>query len=289
MLGRNHVSISLATIMPFLIPLIFLESNNSIIYGFAFLISILVGSLLPDADCGGKSKLYYDFNIFYQLIIPITKLTVWTFKLSSVKKKLSTKFSELQDVNHEHRGIMHSPIGTIVSSFLLTLIILIIMTLIAKTNLLLVLIIFLGLIIGQILHLLEDSCTVTGINWMFPFGKKELKGQIYTFEWKYQNKKDIRPMIYVYSLVAVSIISLLVNSFGAVNNLFLYYLITTIAVLIIWIIIIKISQSQSIFWYRDAEKIKQIQKKQRKALKKFTGIKRKKHKKRSYKHFKSRY
>ena len=205
MLGRHHVAITLATLFPLIIPIVFLSKETLLLYSIAFLIAAIIGSLTPDADCGGKSKLYYDFWIISQLMYPIMKLTVWVFKLSKVKSKISAKFQGAQDVNYEHRGIMHSPIGILISSFLLTLILSIFMAFIGSLNFIFIFVIFLGLIIGQILHLLEDSCTVSGINWKFPFGIKEIKGKVYTFG-KIPGKIDIRPSIFVYSLGGLSAI-----------------------------------------------------------------------------------
>jgi membrane-bound metal-dependent hydrolase YbcI (DUF457 family) len=59
--------------------------------------------------------------------------------------------------------------------------------------------------LGQFLHLIEDTCTVSGINWKFPFGEKILRGNIYTFD-KFENKKDIRPTLYEYMFIGFSFI-----------------------------------------------------------------------------------
>ena len=58
MLGKDHLNISIAFIIPFLIPLLFLDAGNMVVF-IALLVSVTIGSLLPDADCGGKATLYY--------------------------------------------------------------------------------------------------------------------------------------------------------------------------------------------------------------------------------------
>ena len=56
MLGKQHISITLATIFPFLIPMLFSDNSNYFLYFGAIVVASLVGSLTPDADCSGKSK-----------------------------------------------------------------------------------------------------------------------------------------------------------------------------------------------------------------------------------------
>lgn len=56
MLGKQHVSITLATIFPFLIPTLFLENGDYLLILGSVIVASVVGSLTPDADCGGKSK-----------------------------------------------------------------------------------------------------------------------------------------------------------------------------------------------------------------------------------------
>ena len=65
MLGKQHLLLSTGTVLPFLIPLVFLENNLPLLYAIVFYLAVMVGSLTPDADCGGKSKLHYDFPYVY--------------------------------------------------------------------------------------------------------------------------------------------------------------------------------------------------------------------------------
>ena len=65
MLGKQHVSITLATVFPFLIPILFFDNGDHLLIFGSVIIASVVGSLTPDADCGGKSKLYYDFKFQY--------------------------------------------------------------------------------------------------------------------------------------------------------------------------------------------------------------------------------
>lgn len=187
MLGKEHVSISVATIIPFIIPLIFSGNVEYPIYYITLLIAVTIGSLTPDADCGGKPKLYYDFKLIYDIMLPLQKAVIFAFRSLSLKYDLNLE----HEVNNRHRGIMHAPIGIFLSSLILTLISALFGFFIFQgINLIMVLLIFIGLLFGQFLHLLEDSCTVTGINWKFPFGTKLLNGKIYTFS-KIKGKKTL--------------------------------------------------------------------------------------------------
>lgn len=237
--------------MPFIIPLFFLNTQNAIVYSIALLVAVVVGSLLHDSDCGGKPKLYYDFGIIYDLMIPIQKIVVFIFKLSGIKKRFNLQY----EVNHEHRGIMHSPIGIIISSLLLTLVVLIFMLIGKFMNLITLSLIFAGLLIGQLLHILEDSCTISGINWKFPFGTKELKGKIYTFE-KQEGKIDIRAGLYQNILGGFSFILLLAFSFKLLEfSPILIYIGIIFIVIGLWFLFFSLSKSQSRIWYRDKEKV----------------------------------
>ncbi|MBU0466399.1 MAG: metal-dependent hydrolase [Nanoarchaeota archaeon] len=251
MLGRHHLSISVFTVLPFIIPLFFLNTQNVLVYSIALLVAVVVGSLLPDSDCGGKPKLYYDFGIIYDLMIPIQKIVVFLFKLSGIKKRLNLQY----EVNHEHRGIMHSPIGILISSLLLTLVVLIFMLIGKFTNLITLSLIFAGLVIGQLLHILEDSCTVSGINWKFPFGTKELKGRICTFE-KQEGKVDIRAGLYQNILGGFSFLLLLGFSFKLLDfSPYLIYLGITLIIIALWFFFYSLSKSGNNIWYRDKEKV----------------------------------
>jgi membrane-bound metal-dependent hydrolase YbcI (DUF457 family) len=221
MLGKDHINISIAFILPFLIPLLFLNVGDTLII-VVFMISILIGSLLPDTDCGGKATIYYRFPEIDNFMRKIVgKSTIFMFKHLISKKKITIEY----DVKDEHRGIMHSPIGVLLGSLMLVIPIILFGFIFNLLNWIVILTIFFGLLIGQLLHLIEDSCTLSGINWGFPFKKKELKGSIATF-----NKKDQRPKIFAgmfYFLVFLLVIG---YSFDILKNinLFLVYILILI-------------------------------------------------------------
>jgi membrane-bound metal-dependent hydrolase YbcI (DUF457 family) len=257
MLGKQHVSITLATIFPFLIPALFYTNGDYLIIFGSIIAASVVGSLTPDADCSAKSKLYYDFKFVYDIMLPLQKSVVWIFDRLNLKHKLNLEY----EVKHEHRGIMHAPIGILISSIVLTFIaFLVTLILFAESVLIVSLVVFIGLLVGQFLHLMEDSCTVAGINWNFPFGTKELKGRIYTFE-KFEGKKDIRPVIYEYSLWSISIVLFFGYAFDKIIlPIFIVNSLILLGVVLVWLFIIFTARTNYDFWYQDIEKIKKVKK-----------------------------
>ncbi|MDD3247043.1 MAG: metal-dependent hydrolase [Methanosarcina sp.] len=256
MLGKDHVSITLGTVFPFTIPLIF-SDNPQPVYAFCVLVAAIIGSLTPDADCGGKPKLHYDFKIVYDLMVPLHKLIVFSFSFFNLKEKMNLEYV----VEEQHRGVMHSPIGVLISSFVLTLLTTIVGYFIFHgINATLIGFLFLGLISGQFLHLLEDSCTVSGIRWLFPFGTGELKGSIYTGN-KIEGKKDIRPLLYRISLLFFSAGLLILHSLGAidVNDSGIYLLIFAFVALIWGLIFLTAKIDNDNLWMQDAKKVRELE------------------------------
>lgn len=217
MLGRQHISISLFTVLPFVIPFVFIQ-GGFLIFALIFLAAVFAGSMIPDADCGGNSILHYKVG-FLDWIMKhiIMKIMVSFFNNKRVKRRIKL------EVDHSHRGILHSPVGVFITSFLLTFSVFILffiyqiitidrLGLALLTNILfskqlfILTALFLGLFIGQILHLMEDSCTKSGINWNFPFGYKVRKGMIYTYE-KYKGRKDIRPALFSWMFAIISVLT----------------------------------------------------------------------------------
>lgn len=248
MLGRQHFSITLATLIPFVIPLFFLYSKNFLVYALFFLIAAMFGSLLPDSDCRGNTTLCQKFGPIDIIMKLLRKIAIWLFNEPKVRERLNvTKI-----VNEEHRGIMHSPIGALISSFVLTLPALIFLLLPEGFGLGIMLGIFFGLFIGQILHLLEDSCTITGINWKFPFSHGKLSGKIYTFE-KFEGQRDIRPLIFQYALGIVSILLFVGYASNQIDvSIGIFYGVLTAFITFIWWIFFSLAQGSSEFWYQDA-------------------------------------
>lgn len=242
--------------IPFTIPLIF-SDNSHPVYAFCLLVAAAIGSLIPDADSDEKPKLHYDFKVIYDIMVPLHKLIVFSFAFFNLKEKMNLQYV----VEKQHRGVMHSPIGVFISSFVLTLLITIVGYLIFHgINATFISLLFLGLILGQLLHLLEDSCTVSGINWLFPFGTRELKGSIYTGN-KIEGKRDIRPFLYKLFLLFFSAILLIFHSLGTidVNESGIYLLIFAVVALIWGLILLTAKIDNDNLWIHDAKNVRKLE------------------------------
>jgi membrane-bound metal-dependent hydrolase YbcI (DUF457 family) len=257
MLGKDHVSITIGTVLPFIIPMI-ISDHAQPVYALCILITALIGSLMPDADSEGKSALYYDFRIVYYVMRPLYKLIVFCFRLFNIKEKMNLEYA----VEEKHRGVMHSPIGVLISSLVLTTLLAIAdYAIFNEINTEIIGLLFLGLMAGQFLHLLEDSCTVSGINWLFPFGTLKLKGSIYTGT-KVEGKTDIRPFFYNIALLFFSAALVIFHFMGQINlkDPDIYSFIFA-GVTLIWLLILltaKINYDK--LWLKDTKKVRKLEK-----------------------------
>lgn len=233
MRGEDHTTITVATFLPFLLPAI-LDREIDVILPLIFFTSAIIGSLTPDVDYEGKSALYYRCGIVYVFVKFIIMKPVMLFFTKIIGKKFRLKHV----VSEEHRGIMHSPSGVFMSSLFLSVIVFIFMLFFGAMNIWVLLAILSGLLFGQLMHLLQDSCTVLGINWKFPFGTRVLKGEIHT------SRKDIRLLILYLSLLALS--AILFFSYKNIQQmnipLWSLYLMILFCVVIVWAVMLFVSK-----------------------------------------------
>ncbi len=195
MLGRDHVLIA------FLIGVVisacfYMVTEIDLAFLLIFMFGIVSGSLIPDIDSPDSAMnyqrirgKYMDLLAFFTQINPliakITRIMVVPFIYL-----LKTKYP---DVDETHRGIFHSVTGV----FIITLVWLIIMgllTLVTMNNgsfTLLFMAFPVGLFVGGIIHLIEDSFTVSGIYWLQPFNQIHTKGKIKTMPEYIAKKREI--------------------------------------------------------------------------------------------------
>jgi membrane-bound metal-dependent hydrolase YbcI (DUF457 family) len=136
---------------------------NALIYVLG---GLMVGSLLPDIDASDSKIMYGSWKgiglfgkyLFYK---PMT----W------ILRRRSEAFQD------EHRGYLHSLIGCLLATLFFALPIGVIFILTAYVWLVpfglsvLIWYAWLGLPIGFLMHLVEDSFTKSGVRWFFPRGK----------------------------------------------------------------------------------------------------------------------
>jgi len=177
MRGHYHALISFIGLFSVVYPLYKLAiiDKNVLI---AIIIGIFLGSLVPDVDASDAHILrgeLREISLFFKYIIynPVAYLAERIFK---IKKR--------------HRGIMHSVLGIIMFELILLSILLIIEIIYSyyesiSLHYLLILdgYFFLAFTVGCILHIIEDSYTISGV---MPFLPKQIKlsGNIRTFSKK---------------------------------------------------------------------------------------------------------
>ena len=100
MRGTYHLSLSLVIGLAIFFPLISLGTEGLLptFLSLLFILTILWGSLVPDVDTSGHSKIFYNYP------------TVANFFKFGIYKPLATILKE-----EKHRGFMHSLEGAILT------------------------------------------------------------------------------------------------------------------------------------------------------------------------------
>lgn len=163
MRGIDHLTVSVFFMMPVMFYGIYnsLSGNGDLlILSIIFVIAVGFGSIIPDADCN-KSLLKHRHFSLYKIVDLSHSLSV---KLVNDKKR--------------HRGVMHSLFGIIITTLILSILIVFLSVIIGIINYCILITIILGLFLGQILHLAEDSLTINGVNWLYPFREYIIKGKL---------------------------------------------------------------------------------------------------------------
>ncbi len=198
MRGRTHLLLSILSLLVIALPL---WADLPPSAWLVILAGILVGSLAPDVDAA-------DSAIFHLRMLPRElRGLLWLFGYLLrylVYYPLSLLFWIVLSRNyrHEHRGLLHTPVGVTLATLLITAYAAVLSFLFLhslSTGILLLSVAFWS---GCILHLLQDSCTPSGISWGFPLGSARLQGTIRTGD-----HHDPRPV--VYSLVLIGGIAFL--------------------------------------------------------------------------------
>lgn len=186
MLGRHHISLSVATVAIVVLPLFPTHPNETLLV----LTGTAIGSLIPDADSpdaaifheevkgleGGYSNIlnaaaFLNPVFGYTTKYAVYKPAVWFYD--------SVVFDEY-DIAERHRGFLHSFLGLGTATVLTAVYLLPVLVVLGLLWLPGVGLFMAGYLVGALLHLLEDSCTKTGIQWNFPFQSWALKGELTT-------------------------------------------------------------------------------------------------------------
>lgn len=223
MLGKYHVLIAFALAGSLVFKLFNYHTDIEIV--MILLLGIVAGSLLPDAlDASnsamnykrmrGKEMRYFElFTVVNPLIASVSRILAYPLKYILEKS--------YSDINFGHRGVWHSFLGAgLISTawFMPTAVFIFgCEYLMPEMHMLIWFALPFGIFTGYILHLVEDSFTVTGINWLYPKGKFHVSGKIKTvneYSQKYKKlslRQKNRIIFYYFAITTVGMFFLIQN------------------------------------------------------------------------------
>jgi inner membrane protein len=192
MKGKTHLLLSLLSLLVITLPLwpdLSLSAWTGIYAG------ILVGSLAPDVDAP-DSVIFHLRMLPRELRIPLSFFGYLLRYLVYFPLSLFfwTVFS--RNYRHEHRGLLHTPVGVTLAALLVFGYAGVFSVVVLQSFSPVLLLITGSFWTGCILHLLQDSCTPSGIAWGFPVRSGRLRGKIST-----GNRWDPRPVLFAGMLV----------------------------------------------------------------------------------------
>ncbi|OIO28698.1 hypothetical protein COX86_02630 [Candidatus Micrarchaeota archaeon CG_4_10_14_0_2_um_filter_60_11] len=179
MLGRQHLLLSLSTAAALALPLYY--GGLLALLPLALLLAgVFIGSLAPDADAE-------DAAVFHKAKAPFlrrfTRVFGWILPLFGYALKwLVYKPLALVFGGDGHRGLMHSLSGLLASSVLIGIYVAIVTVAFHFFDWLGLAVFVAGFAFGFLLHLLEDACTVSGVDFGYPFRSLRFYGNARTGE-----------------------------------------------------------------------------------------------------------
>ena len=206
MLGRQHLMISVTTAFALAVP--FIESFEAL--SFVFLIGAAIGSLIPDVDAP-------DATIFHshvrglssepgkavgKFIGPVLPLFGYTTKYMIYKPVVHVfNFVTSYEFSEKHRNFSHSILGVTSLTAVTGLYITPVLLYTGFFAFMPLAVFLLGYMFGALLHMLEDSCTKTGIAWNAPFSNTKLKGGLTTGE----DNRQPRTLLYTLGIISLAV------------------------------------------------------------------------------------
>lgn len=159
-------------------------------------LGLVIGSLAPDADAAGAAILHPGIpgggtgaRGFSRWILPTFGYLIRYLVYFPVWAVLRLLFGRRCSL--EHRGLLHSFLGVTLLTLLTTayLAAFLFLTNIGAYSLLLPF--GSALLAGSLLHLVEDSTTISGIRWAYPWSGHSVHGSIRTGGW------ELRPTLFL--------------------------------------------------------------------------------------------
>ena len=149
MIGRNHSVLTLMTLIVTLVILILFFKLNlygihkdlRLVFWILLPVFVFLGSISPDSDVRrGKSLIYY-------VSLPFAYFM----------KTIEVSIAIISGHKIEHRGVLHKPIGVIITSLAIFIIIYFILFLVGHLNFYFALYLALAFLVSQTLHIFQDK------------------------------------------------------------------------------------------------------------------------------------
>lgn len=239
MLGRHHFLLSAISGGIIIAPLLGKHLEAAILT----FIGIAIGSLIPDVDSADAtifhtkikgiqntdiSKMANTLAIIFPLFGYSTKYLIYKPSALVFENVIFKKYN----FEITHRGFMHSLIGIVTATIITGIYILPILYIANILSAYYLSVFLLGYLIGSIFHLLQDSCTKSGVKWNQPFQEWKIQGELITSTKPDHNR--LQNIYLKYLSILYTFIILLTLLYGNLS-----YLITSISIITIiisWII-----------------------------------------------------
>jgi inner membrane protein len=164
-------------------------------------LGLVIGSLAPDADSTDAAILHPGLpgggtgtRGFSRWILPIFGYLIRYLVYFPIWVVLRLLFGRRCSL--EHRGLLHSLPGVALTALLTSVYLALFLFLSGGTAYHLVVPFGLAFLAGAILHLVEDTTTVTGIRWAYPWSGHTVHGNLRTGGW------DLLPAVFLVLLTA---------------------------------------------------------------------------------------
>lgn len=203
MLGRQHLKLTVMTYTALITPFI----QDYPIQALIGLIGVSIGSLIPDIDSVDAAVFHSNvkglgspgiaFNDFIGPVLPlfayVSKYLIYKPVVQLLNLLFPYRFHE------SHRSFTHSITGVAILT-LMTGLMLYMPLNYAGLNTALLPVFLIAYCGGSFMHMLQDSCTKSGIAWNQPFNKSKIKGDLIT------GKSNRRPKILLYCLIGLTLL-----------------------------------------------------------------------------------
>jgi len=210
MLGRDHLLLSVATVSLVLAPLFTLYPNAMLVA----IVGTAIGSLVPDADSpdaaifhtrvggirGDLGTVVNSIGFLFPAFGYPTKYLIYKPSVMFYDRFVFTDVT----IGEHHLGFLHSFLGLGTATVLTGLYLVLVLYVIGLFSLRYIGVFLLAYLVGALLHLLEDSCTRSGIEWNYPFRSWTVRGQLVTTS-KFEDTVYQRSFLVVVGGVAVAL------------------------------------------------------------------------------------